>query len=212
MNATGDVTSPRVSTSRSALGLVAHGWRLLVPAVIGNAVVQALTAAPLATPEATWSVGLRVGGSALAVLIATILVLSQLRASALGDRLWPPRARLVWFVLVASAVVIAATVLLWPLLIPATAAAVLVLAPRPADVTWWSVFRVDPARSVLLFAGTLLVLTLLVVGAFLSGFFISGRGSALLVWVVVGAVVTLLVAAWTARACRGLAVPNRPAA
>ena len=189
-------TGDRVTTRR----LFARGWRTWMPVVIGNAAVQAATTVPFATP-AVGAVFLALAVvSLLALVVSVVLVLSQSAASAAGVH-WRAPSRRLWIAGAAAVLVTGvAAVVLAPLLLLSTTAALIMLPAIAAGAgafTGFRVFAAFPLHAIGLTIISILALLLLWLGALLSGFFITGALSAALTWLVLGSVGVVLAASWT---------------
>lgn len=185
---------------------LAAGWRVHVPVVVGNAVVQALTTAPFLTPGASfWFVVLAIA-SYLAFTAALALTAAQARAAADGRGFGPPSAAL-WSIAGLLVLLVSAVSLLSLLAVPVVAALALIVLPgaaaRPATLLGgFRAFREAPVRAALLALLTIVVVVLLWAGGMLLGLFVTGWPAAGLTWLGSGVVVVVLLAAWTSLAVR----------
>ncbi|MGU3647071.1 hypothetical protein ACLBXX_19105 [Microbacterium sp. C23T] len=192
--------TPRMGAGRIAV----RGWRIFVPVVIGNALVQALTTAPFLTPAMDAGFVLLAVASAAALVASTALIVAHARAA-----VEPTRVRLTWRLVVAASVTVivvgVVAVVALPAMPVALALAFVVLpgVARGGVLSGFRVFGVAPGRAIALTLVTLVAIVLLWVGALLLGFLITGPVSAALVWVAFGAVAVVLTAAWTALGRRG---------
>jgi hypothetical protein len=193
--------SARIRTGR----LVVRGWRVFVPVVIVNAVVQAATTAPFATPAFAAVFVALAAASFVALVVSFVLVVAQAQDGAEGLRFRAPSWRQWTAGLVAVLVIGASAVASPPLVLLTVTLALIVLPAIRAQgaagrgvFTGFRTFARRPGRAVALTVITLVVLAVLWLGALLSGFFITGVASAALTWLVFGCVGVLLVCAWTA--------------
>lgn len=196
---------------------VARGWRVLVPAILGNAAVQALLVIgdPVSAPDPAFAA--RVAASAVA-LVLTIAVVTVGALAAVDGR--PPaggrgRRRLapvagwtaVLGILAGAASVLAVwlgpVVLLGGLLLPAVAAG----PGNPLPPTLRAV-RAHPGRAVTILLGFGLLAAVSWVFALLLGLLVTGPIAAAATWVWFGAAATVLLCAGAALLRRG---PNRSA-
>lgn len=183
----------------SAWLIVVRGWRVFVPVVLINAVLQAATVAPALTPEP--------GAGFLALAVASFLafgaalaaVAAAARAAVVGGRMpWPQ-----WWVWAGSALAVlavTASALLSPIAAPFAAVLALIVVPGIAagdGLAGLRVFARRPWRAILLAIGSLLAIIALWIGALLLGFFVTGALAAFATWLVCGAVAVVLVCAWT---------------
>jgi hypothetical protein len=168
---------------------------LLVAAVVlANAVVQALCSIPGVTP-AVDPPFLALLATSVAALVAAATAVVVLVGGP-GAR----RARSLAAVALALVIVGALAVASSATLVPSLLVAFVLVSPAGSpDATAWSGLRAfawHPIRAVLLTVGTLAALAVLVVGALLLGFFVTGWLGSLLTWVVVGAFSAVLARAW----------------
>lgn len=186
------------------IALLSRAWALLLAAVAGNAVVQAATVVPFATPGASPAfVGLTLV-SLLSCVAALSVVLAALRAAVGGTR----RLRLRWTDAAASfaavsAVALAALASSW-LVTPTAVVALIVLAGvvLGRGAAGFAAFRDALVRAIALTLFTLLIVGVLWLGALLLGFFVTGWFAAGLTWLAFGVLGVLLLCAWTERARR----------
>jgi hypothetical protein len=186
------------------IALLGRGWPVLLAVVVGNAVVQAATVAPFATPSASLPFVALALVSVLACVIALAVVMAVLRAAAAGER----RLRLrgtdgAASLAVVLAVALAGLVSSW-LVTPAIVLAAIVSAGvvLGRGAAGFAAFRRAPVRAVVLTLLSLLIVGLLWLGALVLGFFVTGWPAAGLTWLAFGAVGVLLLCAWTAVARR----------
>lgn len=179
--------------------IVARGWRVFVPVVLINAVVQAATVAPALTPVPGAGFLALAVGSFLAFSAALAAVAAAARAAVTGGRMpWPH-----WWVWIGSALAVlavTASALLSPLAVPVAAVLALVVVPGIAagdGLAGVRVFARRPWRAILLAIGSLLAIVVLWIAALLLGFFVTGAIAAFATWLVSGAVAVMLVCAWT---------------
>ncbi|CAN5146973.1 hypothetical protein BH09ACT6_BH09ACT6_24060 [soil metagenome] len=197
--------------------LIVRGWRTHVPVVIGNAVVQAATTAPFATPAFSAGFVALAVVSLVSLVVSVVLEAAQAAASAEGTRYRPPSARL-WAAGAVAVVVIAASAVVFaPLLVVTTTAALVVLPSiaggtrgirGTAGFSGFRTFAHTPVRAIGLTILTIATILVLWLGALISGFFITGAFSAALTWLVFGAVGVVLICAWTSLT-RGFPAPSR---
>lgn len=183
----------------SAWRIVARGWRVFVPVVLINAVVQAATVAPALTPEPGAGFLALAAASFLAFSAASAAVAVAARAAVVGGRMPWPRWW-VWFGSALAVLAMTASALLSPIAVPFAAVLALVVMPGIAagdGLAGVRVFARRPWRAILLSIGSLLSIVVLWVGALLLGFFITGAIAAFATWLVSGAIAVVLVGAWT---------------
>ncbi|MGA1836159.1 hypothetical protein VD659_04425 [Herbiconiux sp. 11R-BC] len=182
--------------------VVGRSWRVTVPVVVGNALVQAATAWPFLTPGfapgflalVLVSFAALAAGAALVAAACTAVTEPRTRFRMPGLRLWVTAAAAV-LAIGLSAVVAA------PLFVLTTSAAFVVLPSVAGGARAFSGFRAfarAPLRAIGLALLTVLVLLVLWLGGLLSGFFITGAASALLSWLGFGVAGVLLLGGWTA--------------
>lgn len=190
------------------MSTVLRGWRVFMPVVVGNAVVQAATTVPFLTPgEGLGFVALAVV-SAAALVVGAVLIVAAAAAVAgvagvSGSRVRMPRR--LWLAASVSVVLVGtAAVTLYPL-VPVVLTLAFIVLPglaRGELSSGFVAFVSHPGRAVLLTVLTLLTVALLWVGALLLGFFITGAVSAALTWLAFGAAAVELAKAWAAMAER----------
>jgi hypothetical protein len=180
--------------------LLVGGWRTYVPVVSVNALLQSATTLPVATPAPSPAfIGLAVASFA-ALAASIVLTVAQAAASADGMRFRAPSLRLTTAGVLALVVIGLAAVLVPPVLVPAIGLALIVLPAIASGQPWFTGFRAFARRTGASIAFTLLcavAIAVLWLGALLSGFFLAGAASALLTWLVIGAVGVALVCGWT---------------
>jgi len=188
--------------------VAARGWRIHVPVVVANALVQAATTLPFLTPAASASFILLTLASFAALAAAAALVAAQAAASAGSFPFrWPS-----WTLWMSAAIVVLLVgtgSLISPFVVPvACAVAIIVLtgaAARPSrPFAAFRLFANAPLRAIGLSLLTLVVLGLLWVVALLLGLFVTGALGSGLTWLVFGAVAVVLIAAWTESSRRHL--------
>lgn len=180
---------------------VGRGWRVFVPAVVGNAVIQAACVAPASTPavDLGFLVLTLVSFAACAATLA--LIARAADASTNGSRGWWPG----WTTWVGASVMtlaIALSSLASPVIVPFVTMVALVLLPGIAardrhPLSGFGVFRPHPVRATLLAVGSLVLVIVAWVVALLLGFFITGPVSAFATWLIFGAVGVILICGWT---------------
>lgn len=190
----------------SAWRIAARGWRVFVPVVVVNAVVQAATVAPAFTPE-PGAVFVTLTVLSFAVLSAALgATASAADASTAGSSMTFPH----WSVWAASALAVlgvTASALLSPLAVPFAVVVALVVLPgiaagRRSALAGFRIFARRPAHAVLLTVGSFVTLAILWVAGLLLGFFVTGPAAAFATWLVFGAAAVVLVCAWTALQAR----------
>ncbi len=188
---------------------VGSGWRVHVPVVVGNAVVQALAVWPAATPAFSWVFILLAVASFVAFVASLALVAAQARASVDAAAFSWPSSALSFTAAILVLITVAAS-LLSALAVPLLLLATLIVLPGAAAQPWrpfagFRVFATAPLRAILLAVLTLVVVGLLWVVALLLGLLVTGFFGAGFTWLVFGVVGVLLVAGWTALAARASA-------
>lgn len=197
----------------SAWALLARTWRVWVPVVLTNTVVQALLVAPFVTPAASVPFVALVLAAIAGIVGGLALVGASLRAALAGSRAglpsWIETLAVLLLVLAVSG---SALVAAW-LVIPAIAIAAIMLpavfgiAGRSA---WgFAIFARAPLRSILLTVLTLALAALLWFAALMLGFFVTGWVGAALTWLAFGVVGALVLAAWFATPRRDRAEASR---
>jgi len=187
-------------------GLLRRGWPVFLATVVGNAVVQALTTVPRATPSPSAGFLGLAAVSLVALILSVALCIATLRRGVAGGRgpwwRWTDGAAAVAAML---AVALAALASSW--LVPVALVIVLIVLAGIVvgrGAAGFVAFRRAPTRSVLLTLVTLVAVGLLWLGALLLGFFVTGWLSAGATWLVFGAVGVVLLCAWTALAARAV--------
>ncbi len=181
--------------------LLARGWRVFVPVVILNALVQAATVFPFLTPSGSLAFVLLALASAAALVVSAVLVSAQ---TARRDRLRP--GGMLWLAASAAVLVIGASALLSLPLILVTLTLAFIVLPgvavgRPG--AGLRAFGAAPLRAIGLTILTVLVLIVLWVGALLLGFLVTGALSAALTWLLFGVAGVWIACAWAALMTRG---------
>lgn len=189
-----------------------RGWAVWSAAVVGNAVVQAATVVPFATPSASAGFVLLATASGASLVAALALVVVALRPVTAGSRRWVPRwGDWVVSLAVVLAVSLAAIASPWLLPVALLLAAVLLSGAAAGDRSaGFTAVRLAPARAAGLGLLTLAAVGLLWLGALLLGFFITGWPAAGLTWLAFGIVAVPLLSAWTSLARRHPAQPRQP--
>lgn len=177
---------------------------MFVPVIVIGAVIQAGTAASMATPAFSWWFSAMVAVSLASATCSLALTASTAAAHSNHPAHWPARA--VW---AAAALLVLATAwlaVLAPILVPfALLAGALLLTPiaaTPADAAQrpWSgfhLFRARTAHAVALSLLTLAAIGALWLGALLLGLFVTGVVGAFAVWLIFGIAGTILLASWS---------------
>ena len=179
----------------------AGAWRILVPVVLVNAVVQAMTVAFGLTPSIEVGFVLLAALSFLALTASLTLVAAAADAAATTRRFrWP--AWWLWGGAALAVLAITASGLASPVLAPLAIVVVLILLPGVAArdqslLAGPRMFRAAPVRAGVLAVGSLLIVMVLWIFGLLLGFFITGPISAFVTWLVFGASAAILVCAWT---------------
>ncbi|WP_292828966.1 hypothetical protein [Microbacterium sp.] len=185
----------------SAWRIAARAWRVLIPAVAANAVVQAATVAFSLTPAFEFGFVLLVLMS-FAALTASLAVISAAASAAAATRRfqWPG-----WWLWAGAALAILATTasgLASPVLVPVVVVLVLMLLPGVAardqsTLAGLRMFRAAPLHASLLAVGSLLTVIVLWILGLVLGLFVTGPISAFMTWLVFGTTAAILVCAWT---------------
>lgn len=181
--------------------IAARAWRVLVPVVLVNAVVQAFTVVFGLTPSIDVGFVLLALMSFVALTASLTLVAAAAHAAAATRRFeWPGWS--VWGGTALAMLAITAAGLASPLLVPVVAVLVLTVLPGLAarDQSWFAglrMFRVAPVRASLLAVGSLLAVIVLWIVGLLLGFFVTGWISAIVTWLLFGATAAILVCAWS---------------
>lgn len=175
--------------------LLARGWRVFVPVVILNALVQAATVLPFLTPGSDLVFVLLALASAVALVISAVLTAAQ----AVRDS----RLHLPWSLWVAASLAViaigASALLSLPLILVTLTLAFIVLPGVAAGRPWAGLraFGSAPLRAIGMTILTVLILIALWIVALLLGFLITGAVSAGLTWLLFGAAGVWLACAWT---------------
>ena len=185
----------------SAWRIAGRAWRALVPVVLANAVVQAVSVAFALTPAIAVAFVLLALLSFLALTASLAVIAAAAHAAATTRRFrWPGWS--LWAGAALATLAITASGLASPLLVPFVEVLVLIVLPGIAarEGSWRAglrMFRAAPVRASLLAVGSLLVVLVLWIIGLLLGFFVTGAISAFVTWLVFGATGALLVCAWT---------------
>lgn len=203
------VSPYRISALGAALMQMGRAWRVLIPVIVVNAVVQALILLPGTLPYLSLPfVVLAVIGFVVMVISAGLVAATMLRprgqAARLGeaarvvkDRLWP---LLLWSVVLIALVTVGLSLYVVPGLLVLAASPFLLLAVVDGQRRPWVVnLRVIAARwarwlvTVVVMAAICAVLWLF---SALDGFFVTGAPAALIGWLVLGLVASWFLTAW----------------
>ncbi|MBN9153954.1 MAG: hypothetical protein J0J05_08225 [Microbacterium sp.] len=185
--------------------VLARGWPVFLAAIVGNAVVQALTSLPQATPGPAVGFVLLAAASGIALVVSLAVVVARVRGAAdAGAPAWrwtDGVAALAGVLVIALAGLVSS----W-LVTPAIAVVLIVLAGVAVGrgVAGFGVFRHTPGRAILLLLATLAVVGLLWLAALLLGFFVTGWLAAGLTWLAFGVAGVLLLCGWTSLARRAV--------
>jgi hypothetical protein len=185
--------------------LLARAWPVLLAAVGGNAVVQALLVAPFVTPGGSVPFLALALASFCAIIGSLGVVVGRLRSLVSGAG----RAWTVWAACLAVVLAVGLAALASSWLVPPTLTVVLILLAGIAvgrGAAGFVAFRHHPVRAILLTLVALLMVGLLWLGTLLLGFFITGWPAALPSWLAFGLVGVLLLTAWTSLASRSLSL------
>lgn len=199
----------RVSALGSAAIRMWRGWSVIVPAIVANAVAQALLVLPAYT-YGSLAVPLTAFGSALALLIAYGIVIAAALEATEGPVAWSRtwiRVRTlglryaVWAALLALVAIVGFAIFtvpgvivlaLTPFLLPAA----LDGAPNPFRANFHTIRRrLWRWLVTVVIAGALLVVAIIAAG--FTTFFTRGPLAALIVWLIGGLVIAWLTVAWT---------------
>ena len=181
--------------------IAGRAWRVLVPVVLGNAVVQAVTVAFGLTPaiELAFVLLALLSFAALTASLAVIAGAAHAAATTRGSP-WP--GWWLWAGAALAIIAITASGLVSPLLVPVVIVLVLIILPGVAardhsGIAALRMFRAAPVRASLLAVASLLAAIILWLVGLLLGFFVTGPVSAFLTWLVFGATAAILLCAWT---------------
>lgn len=181
--------------------LLGRTWRVWVPVVALNTVVQALLVVPFATPAASVIFVLLALASLAGVVASVALVAAAFRSALAGSWRWPTWGEWLAVLLLTVAVSASALVASW-LVIPALAVAAIMLPAVfgvPLRTAWgFGLFARAPLRGILLTLTTLALVALLWFAALMFGFFVTGWVGAALTWLVFGLVGAFILATWFA--------------
>jgi hypothetical protein len=192
--------------------IAGRAWRVLVPVVLVNAAVQAVTVAFGLTPAIEFAFVL-LALLSFAALTASLAVIAAAAHAAATTTTTTRRFRWpgwwMWAGAALATLAITASGLASPLLVPVVVVLALIVLPGVAarDQSWIAglrMFRAAPVRASLLAFGSLLVVIVLWIIGLLLGFFVTGAISAFVTWLAFGATAAILVCAWTSisvRAC-----------
>ena len=203
-------TSPyRVTALGSALLRMWRAWRVLIPVVIVNAVVQSLLVLPGVLPYLTWAFVLLAVVGFLVMVVSYGMVAAAMLRSVDGQVRWTtvlPAVRACWPRLLLWSVVllVAVTVGLALYVVPG----ILVLALTPYVLLAVVDGRPDPWRTnlrairvrwgrwLVTIAMMIVISALMWLLAALDGFFVTGAPAALIGWLVLGLVASWFVCTW----------------
>lgn len=200
----------RVSVLGTALLRMWRAWRVLLPVVVINAVVQSLLVLPGALPYLTWTFVLLAVVGFLAMVASYGLVAAAMLQAADGPVTWGPVLRavrdcrgrlLLWSVVLLVAVTIGLALFVVPgIVVLAVTPFVLLAVVDGRPDPWRTNVRVIRHRwgrwlvTVVVMIVLSMVLWLL---SALDGFFVTGAPAALLGWLVLGLVAAWFLCAWT---------------
>lgn len=184
-------------------------WRIAIPVVLLNAVIQALLLVVDPSPPLTWWIWPLALVSFAAIVVTLAVILAALLLGARGDCSWSGatsviRSRLLPLALYAAGLVIASIIgfALWVLpglivlaLTPYLLIAVMAGEPNPIMSNLRAI-RARVGRWILLLLVTGVVGGALWVGSALVAFFVPGTLGTFLTWLVIGLAGTALVQMW----------------